>query len=233
MAHLCEEAHARFLGRRPGFQSSSSQTGSCSVIGSAPRVSQETGLAAQRHTHLLAVVSHIGAEESVPASQEIHVVTMTGRSTDDDDDDETNRTSQQHEAGLRQCKHTRCKKITRLSLSANCQDTCSTWESLHPTMRVGLRERRKTVHLHKLMQKLSNVNAVNETKKQLSASTARGGKIRRWIETFDRHLSLTVQAQPPQITVLAHVGQFLPQTSCHRVSEKRGVLSLLTRVPET
>ena len=98
MAHLCAEAHARFLGRRPGFPSSSPRTGSCSVIGSPPRVSaQETGLAAQRHIHLLAVVSHIGAEESVQASQEIHVVIMRGRSTvdddDDDDDDETNRTS--------------------------------------------------------------------------------------------------------------------------------------------
>ena len=26
---------------------------------------------------------------------------------------------------------------------------------------------------------------------------------------------LTVRAQPPQITILAHVGRFLPQTSCH------------------
>ena len=29
--HLCAEAHAQFLGRRPGFPSSSPQTGSCSV----------------------------------------------------------------------------------------------------------------------------------------------------------------------------------------------------------
>ena len=128
-------APARCLGRRPGFPSSS------------PR----TGLAAQRQIQLLAVVSHIGAEASDQASQEIHVVTMRGpihmmmmtRQTGQ---------VQQQEAGVRQCKHNRCKKNSRLTLSANCQDKCSTRESLHPTMRVRLRERRKTVHLHKLMQ---------------------------------------------------------------------------------
>ena len=104
MAHLCAEAHARFLGRRPGFPSSS------------PR----TGLAAQRHIHLLAVVSHIGAEESVQASQEIHVVTMRGPIHMMMMTRQTGQVKQQ-EAGVRQCKHNRCKKNPRLTLSANCQ----------------------------------------------------------------------------------------------------------------
>ena len=53
----------------------------------------------------------------------------------------------------------------------------------------------------------------------------------RRIETFEHHLSLTVRAQPPQITILAHVGQFLPQPSFRRVGERRDVLSLITRAP--
>ena len=35
---------------------------------------------------------------------------------------------------------------------------------------------------------------------------------------------LTVWAQPPQITILAQVGQFLPQTSCHQACERHGVI---------
>mmetsp|Transcript_63861 Transcript_63861/g.169047 ORF Transcript_63861/g.169047 Transcript_63861/m.169047 type:complete len:316 (+) Transcript_63861:590-1537(+) len=52
------------------------------------------------------------------------------------------------------------------------------------------------------------------------------------LHVFDRHLSLTVWAQPPKITILSHVRQFLSQTSCHRVCERHGVLSLITRIPE-
>ena len=147
MAHLCAEAHARFLGRRPGFPSSSPlplQSAPTQFTPNWPRRSAAYSPARCGESHR--------CRRICPSVQEIHVVTMRGpihmmmmmtRQTGQ---------VQQQEAGLRQCKHTRCKKNPRLTLSANCQDKCSTWESLHPTMRVRLRERRKTVHLHKLMQ---------------------------------------------------------------------------------
>jgi len=52
------------------------------------------------------------------------------------------------------------------------------------------------------------------------------------LHLFDRHLCLTVWAQPPKITSLAHVDQFLGQASCHGVRQRHRVLSLIGRIPE-
>ena len=46
-------------------------------------------------------------------------------------------------------------------------------------------------------------------------------------ETVPITRRLTLWAQPPQITILAHVGEFLPQTSCRRVCERHGVIHSL------
>ena len=42
----------------------------------------------------------------------------------------------------------------------------------------------------------------------------------------------TVWAQPPQTTILAHVGQFLPQARCHQACESMASFSPLTCAPE-
>ena len=82
-----------------------------------------------------------------------------------------------------------------------------------------------------LCQKTAQINAKlkkNSCRQAQLMDDVLRGQIGRLL--VDRHLSLTVRAQPPQFTILAHVGQFLPQTSWRA----RGMASFspLTRAPE-